>query len=173
VLADPQGQLQLCDLETGSVRPCGNIPVLALRSNHQIFAIPTYDQLLVVTHRDDKFPNDRFPDTFPGVRVSGTVYAFDFVTGQEKWKQPVAGLHLILDHLDHSPIVLCLARTFEQQGSSWKLSLLAIDRQHGQIVHQSDSQVQANFHQMSVNMQDGFVELKTYNDRLRLMPKSK
>ncbi len=173
VLADPQGQLRLCDLETGHVRPCGNIPVYALRSSHQIFAIPTYDQLLVVTHRDDKFPNDRFPDTFPALRVGGTVYAFDFMTGQEKWKQPVAGLHLILDHLDHSPIVLCLARTFEQQGSSWKLALLAIDRQHGQIVHQSDSQVQANFHQMSVNMQDGFVELKTYNDRLRLMPKSK
>ncbi len=172
-LVDPQGELQLCDLETGVLRSCGRVPTSALRSHTQIYTIPTYDQLLVVTHRDDKFPNDRSIDTFASMRVSGTMYSFDLTTGQEQWKQPVSGLHLVLDQLDHSPVVLCLSRTIEQNGSSWKWLLLAIDRQHGQIVHQSEAQVQANFHQISVNMADEVVELKTYNDRLRLAPKSK
>ncbi|MDB5335211.1 MAG: hypothetical protein JWN70_830 [Planctomycetaceae bacterium] len=175
VLADPQGQLQMCNLETGAVRPCGKVPTSALRSNSRIYTIPTYDQLLVVTHRDDKFPNDRSIDSFPAIRVNGMISAFDLATGNEQWKQSISGLHLILEQLDHSPIVLCLARVFEPngEGSSVKWLVLAIDRQHGQIVHQSESQVQASFHQMSVNMLDEVVELKTYNDRLRLVPKSK
>ena len=170
-LADPQGQLQLCDLETGSLRPCGRVPTTALRNTHQIYVIPTYDQFLVVVHRDDKFPNDRNVDAFPAIRVSGTIQSFDKATGQEKWKQSVSGLHLILEQLDHSPIVLCSARAVDQLGAKW--FLLAIDRQHGQIVHQSEAQVQASFHQMTVNMLDEVVELKTYNERLRLVPKSK
>ena len=171
-LADAQGQLQLCDLDTGTLRECGKVPTTALRSTSQIYMVPTYDQLLVVTHRDDKFPNDRGTDTFASLRVSGTVYSFDLATGQERWKQSVSGLHLILDQLDHSPIVMCMARTFEQTNSSYKWILMAIDRQHGQIVHQSENLVQATFHQLTINMQDEMVELKTYNDRLRLMPKA-
>ena len=124
-----------------------------------------------MSHQDSKFPNDRYGESFPSVRVAGTVQSFDLATGKEQWKQSVSGLHLILEHLDHSPVVLCLARTFEQNGSNWKLSLLAIDRQHGQIVHQSDTLVQSSYHQLSVNMQDEYVELRTYNDRLRLIPK--
>ena len=80
---------------------------------------------------------------------------------------------MVLERLDHSPVVLFLARTFEQNGSSWKLSLLAIDRHKGQILHQSEAQVQADFHQMTVNMKDEFIELRSYNDRLRMTPKSK
>ncbi len=175
VLADPQGKLQMCDLETGAVRPCGQLPTTALRSHTRIYTIPTYDQLLVVTHRDDKFPNDRSIDTFPSIRVNGMIFSFDWNTGAEQWKQSVSGLHLILEQLDHSPVVLCLARIFENNsdGASTKWQLLAIDRQHGQIVHQSESQVQASFHQLSINMLEEVVELKTYNDRLRLVPKSK
>ncbi len=124
-------------------------------------------------HQESKFANDRYGESFPSIRVAGTIYAFDLTTGKEQWKQPVSGLHLILERLDHSPIVLFLARTFEQNGSSWKLSLLAIDRQHGKVVHQSDIQVQSSFQQMSVNMQEEFVELRTYNDRLRLFPSAK
>lgn len=172
-LADAQGQLQMCNLETGTIRLAGHVPTSALRSNTQIHMVPTYDQLLVVTHRDDKFPNDRGTDSFSSLRVSGTVHSFDPATGEERWKQSVSGLHLILDQLDHSPIILCVARTMEQNGSSYKWMLLAIDRHRGQIVHQSENQVQASFHQLTINMQDEMVELKTYNDRLRLMPKSK
>lgn len=172
-LIDPQGQIQLCDLETGTLRACGSLPKSALRLNTQLYVIPTYDQLLVVAHQESQFQNDRYGETFPSIRVAGTIYSFDLVTGKEQWKQPASGLHLILERLDHSPIVLLLARTFEQNGSNWKLSLKAIDRQHGQIVHESDNQVQSSFHQMSVNMQEEFVELRTYNDRLRLFPKSK
>lgn len=172
-LVDPQGQIQLCDLESGTLRACGSLPRSALRPNTQIYMIPTYDQLLVVAHQEARFQNDRYGETFPSIRVAGTIHAFDLATGKEQWMQRVDGLHLILERLDHSPIVLLLARTFEQNGSNWKLALKAIDRQHGQIVHESENQVQSSFHQMSVNMQEEFVELRTYNDRLRLFPKSK
>lgn len=172
-LIDPQGQIQLCDLRTGALRACGVLPKSALRANTQIYVIPTYDQLLVVAHQDARFQNDRYGETFPSIRVAGMIYAFDLLAGKEQWKQEIYGLHLILERLDHSPIVLLLARTFEQNGSNWKLALKAIDRQHGQFVHDSENQVQSSFHQLSVNMQEEFVELRTYNDRLRLFPKSK
>lgn len=173
VLVNPKGQLQLCDLHTGTLTPAGTLPASALRAGHEVYAIPTYDQLLVVAHQNSRFANDRYGNVFPSVRVAGTVHSFDLATGKEQWKQSVSGLHLVLERLDHSPAVLFLARTFEQNGSSWKLSLLAIDRHKGQILHQSESQVQADFHQMSVNMKDEFIELRSYNDRLRLTPKSK
>lgn len=169
-LINARGQIQLCDLDTGKLRDCGVLPSSAMQTDKLVYVIPTYDQLLVVVHQEAKFANDRYGETFPSIRVAGSIYSFDLATGKEQWKQQASGLHLVLERLDHSPIVLLLARTFEQNGSSWKLSLEAIDRQHGKVVHQSDFQVQSSFHQLSVNMKEEFIELRTYNDRLRLFP---
>lgn len=170
-LIDEDGQIQVCNLETGARQSCGAIPKTSLRADHALYLIPTYDQLLVIDHQESKFAIDQYGESFPSVRVAGTVYSFDLITGRERWKQPVASQHLILDRLDHSPIALFVARSFEQSRSGWKLALQAIDRQHGKVVHQSEVQLQSGFHQLSINMQEQYVEMRTYNDRLRLMPK--
>lgn len=172
VLLGTDGQLQICDLKTGVLSPCGALPVKEIRNDTELRVIPTYEQLLVVACQNHRFPDDNHPESFPSMRVQGMVHAFELATGKEQWKQRVEGLHLILERLDDSPVVLFLARKMQRnQPSNWKLSVEAIDRQGGKIVLETTTSVQSNYHQLRLNGPDEFLELRSYNDRVRLSPK--
>lgn len=173
VTLNPDGQLQLCDLKTGKLRNCGALPPKTIRSDSEIRIIPSFDQLLAIVNQDDSFPEDNYPESFASLRVHGMVHSFELNSGREQWKQKVDGLHLILERLDYSPVVFFLSRKFQRNlTNNWLLTLKAIDRHAGRIVHESDTFVQSSFHLLTINVPDAFIELRTYNDRLRLAPKS-
>jgi outer membrane protein assembly factor BamB len=172
VILNGDGQLQLCNLKTGSLTPSGMLTPKELRSDTEVRVIPTYDQLLVIANRSRQFPKDPPPESFPSIQVHGMVYAFDLTSGKEQWKQRIEGLHLILECLDHSPVALFVSRTFQQnQIANWRISLKAIDRFGGKIVHDSSWLSQLPLQVLTVNVPGEFLEFRTYSDRIRLTPK--
>jgi outer membrane protein assembly factor BamB len=172
IVMNGAGQLQLCHLKTGALSSCGALSPKELRHDTEIRVIPTYDQLFVVANQMRLFPKDSFPESFSSVQVHGMVHAIELETGKEQWKQKIEGLHLIVERLDYSPVVLFVSRVFQQKPTpSWTLSLKVIDRYAGKIVHSSSNLVQATFQVLMVNVPDEFIEFRTYNDRIRLSPK--
>lgn len=173
ILLSGAGQMQICHLDTGLLTPCGMLPAASLRPDSEVRVISTYDQLLVAVNQIRLFPKNSSPESFPSLQVNGMMHAFDLNTGKEQWKQKVEGLYLILERLDHSPVALFTSRVLHQhnQVTNWKLTLKAIDRFGGKVVHSSTNIVQPTFQVLIVNVPDEFIEFRTYNDRIRLSPK--
>jgi hypothetical protein len=109
------------------------------------------------------------------VRASGVVLAFDAATGRQRWKQPVQGQNLMLERLTFSPFLVFASRKYEQKGrlNFWSLHLLAIDKLTGAKLLDEKSAAQPGFRSVNVNASDRFVELRSFNERVRLYPVEK
>jgi hypothetical protein len=116
-----------------------------------------------------------YSEQVPFVRASGLILAFDATTGKQRWKQPVQTQNLMLERLTFSPFLVFSSRRYEQKGKLhfWSLHLMAIDKLSGTKLLDEKSAAQPGFRSVTVNASDRYVELRSYNERVRLYPVEK
>ncbi len=121
---------------------------------------------------NDQQNRSYFPSDFPSIQMHGLLHAIDRKTGQLRWKQEIRNQNLIVDRLDHSPIVLLYARKYERKGNLhiWSLECQAVDKITGRLVLNTSIGTQSGFQEVLVNLPRHFVELRSYNERIRLTP---
>lgn len=172
-LFDPAGKFSLLDLKSGSVQLLGEVGQDDMKGRQEVLALADNVNVYLVINRAGN--QNYYSEQVPFMRASGVVFAFDPRAGKLRWKQSVTGQNLVLERLDFSPFLVFAARRYEQKGklNVWSLSVLALDKMNGAKLLDVAAPSQPGFRSVTVNAAERFVELRGYNERVRLYPVDK
>jgi hypothetical protein len=162
--------LGIVDLAEGA-RQTLDVSEIDIKAKNELFVFTDREQVYLVVNRPGSIQN-YYNEQLPYVRINGTVAAFDLATGQPRWKQQVLGQNLLLERLEFSPVLLFVSRKFENKGQMnfWSMHLVALDKATGVRKLDEKSAQQPGFRSLTINARDRFIELRGWNDRLRLYP---
>jgi outer membrane protein assembly factor BamB/tetratricopeptide (TPR) repeat protein len=162
--------LGILDLAEGA-RQTLDVAEIDIKAKNELFVFTDREQVYLVVNRPGSIQN-YYNEQLPYVRINGTVAAFDLATGQPRWKQQVLGQNLLLERLEFSPVLLFVSRKFENKGQMnfWSMHLVALDKSTGVRKLDEKSAQQPGFRSLTINARDRFIELRGWNDRLRLYP---
>jgi hypothetical protein len=171
-LLDPSGQFRVLELGSGQARLLGTITPDEFRRKSEAFAFSDHENVYLVVneHQSPTY----YSEGMASLSVHGTIRAYDARQGGERWRQKVGDQNLILECLDYTPVLVFASRKYEGRGDSgyWSLAILAIDKRSGRKLLNVSSPSQSGFQSMSVNLAEKFIELRSYNERVRLVPKT-
>ncbi|MGQ0637484.1 MAG: outer membrane protein assembly factor BamB family protein [Planctomycetaceae bacterium] len=170
---DRGGRFQQLNLETGQVQLLGELTPEELKGQLEFFALA--DGLNVYLLLNARHNNQFYSEQVPFVRASGLILAFDPIQAALRWKRSITGQNLLLERLEASPLLLFASRRHEQRGrlSYWSLHLVGLDKLSGAKLLDEKSAAQPGFRSVTVNSADRYVELRSYNERVRLYPVEK
>ncbi|MGE5193274.1 MAG: PQQ-binding-like beta-propeller repeat protein, partial [Deltaproteobacteria bacterium] len=173
VLEPAGGKFSVVNLLTGARRDMATIAPDDLKPRGEVYALADNVNVYLIINKGQH--QNYYSEQVPFVRASGVVMAFDAATGRQRWRQPVQGQNLMLERLTFSPFLVFASRRYEQKGrlNFWSLHLLAIDKLTGTKLLDEKSAAQPGFRSVSVNATDRYVELRSYNERVRLYPVDK
>lgn len=162
--------LGILDLAEGT-RQTLDVSEIDIKAKNELFVFTDREQVYLVVNRPGSIQN-YYNEQLPYVRINGTVAAFDLATGQTRWKQQVLGQNLLLERLEFSPVLLFVSRKFENKGQMnfWSMHLVALDKATGVRKLDEKSAQQPGFRSLTINARDRYIELRGWNDRLRLYP---
>ncbi|MBI3861654.1 MAG: PQQ-binding-like beta-propeller repeat protein [Planctomycetia bacterium] len=169
-ILDTDGKFALVDLQSGKRRELATILADDLGSRTDAFVVADHTNLFLLLNKGP--PSSSFSDQVPFIRASGTILAFDLESGKQRWKQAVQQQNLLLERLTASPYLLFSNREYKQRNRLpvWSLHLVAIDKLSGEKLLDEKSISQPGFRSVIVNAADRYIELRSYNERLRLYP---
>ena len=163
------GKLATFDLDTHESQTLETLKPADLSGlNRQRFLVSDNDRLfLIVSGQQTNFYGDEL-DTVP---VNGAGFAFDRRAGGELWRQKVDNQALVLNHFGASPALLFSTRKFEQRGKVHVQvhRLLMFDKKTGRKLFEDELTNQFSGFRLNLNLAERYIELLTYNDRLRLV----
>ncbi len=163
------GTLATFDLDTRESQTLAMLKPADLSGlNRQKYLVADNDRLfLIVSGQQTNY----YGDELVTVPVNGTIFAFDRRVGGELWRQKVDNQALVLNHFGASPALLFSTRKFEQRGrvSVQVHRLLMFDKKTGRKLYEDELTNQFSGFRMNLNLAERYVELLTYNDRLRLV----
>jgi hypothetical protein len=163
------GKLTTFDLDTRESQTLGTLKSADLSGlNRQRYLVADNDRLfLIVSGQQTNY----YGDELMTVPVNGTIFAFDRRKGGELWQQRVDNQALVLNHFGASPTLLFSTRKFEQRGKVHVQvhRLLMFDKQTGRKLFEDELTNQYNGFRLNLNLAERYVELQSYNDRLRLV----
>ena len=163
------GALELIDLQTGAVKPIGTVDSSDLKSKTELYTVADDGRVYLFVNRK-RSGSHYYSSGLPSVRVNGLALAFDRSTGKQLWRQEVSGQNLILEQLDNLPILIFSARKYVRKGGAgytlW--SLTALDKRTGRKLIDVETPTNSSFRWLDVNMVARYVDLRSYNERLRL-----
>jgi outer membrane protein assembly factor BamB len=167
------GELELVDLQTGERRKlAGNYPVSQLRAG-DTFAVADHERLYMIRSSQRRAYTVQFPEGFQrSLSVGGQIAAFDLRTGKPAWTSNHIPAHnLVLDFLADSPVMLFAGRQLVRSGEfgHWSFNLLVLDKRTGHQVLKTTDPSATGFKTLEVNMAEKYIELRSFNQRLRLM----
>lgn len=165
------GEFRLLELEGGRLRSLGAISQDEFNAKSEAFAFADYENIYLVVNQQRG--TGHYSEALPSLAVNGKIHAFDARLGKERWMQSVSGQDLVLERLEHSPVLVFSTRKFEGKGNLnyWNQSLAVLDKQSGRKLLSTTTPSQAGFQTLSVNLAERYVELRSYNERIRLTPK--
>jgi outer membrane protein assembly factor BamB len=166
------GDIERIDLTDGAILKFREkYPAAALRAPGDIFAIADRDRLFLL-----RSPNRRRPLEYPeGFRstltVGNEVLAFDAHEGTLLWQRKVSPHSLVLDSIHDSPMLTFVWRTLvtNKEFGHWSVHILVIDKRTGRQVLSTSDMAASNFRTLELNMAEKYIELRSYNQRLRLI----
>jgi hypothetical protein len=173
VLEPTSGKFAVLDLQSGQRRELATISPDDLKQRNELYALADNVNIYLIINKGAN--QNYYSEQVPFVRASGLVLAFDAVTSKQRWKQPVQTQNLMLERLTFSPFLVFSSRRYEQKGKLhfWSLHLMAIDKLSGTKILDEKSAAQPGFRSVTVNASDRYVELRSYNERVRLYPVEK
>jgi len=164
--------LKLVDLQNGKSRRIGEaISKSDLKSKSELFAIADQHNLYFIVNRRDR-ESYYYSDGIAPLHVNGLVFAFDRKTGRQLWKQKVQNQNLVRQQFNHSPMLVFAARKYVQKPFAYStLSLLVLDKQTGRrlVERTAPSNSYSDYHNLSLNMDERYIELRSYNQRIRFI----
>ncbi len=170
VVLRTEGALLTVNLDSGTINEFGEVPQADLMTRSDIYVLNDRDNLyLVVNHprRSGVFSSDGLRS----VRVNGPLFAFDRRTHKPLWKQTVTDQNLPLYSLNSSPVLTFVSRSYVRQGALnyWSLKILAIDKQTGRRLIDTQAPFNSSFRSIDVNLSEHYIELRSYGQRIRLI----
>jgi outer membrane protein assembly factor BamB len=172
-LIEPDGKFGLIDLQTGQRKSLATIPAEDWNPRTESFVVADHTNLFLLLNKDP--PTSSFSDQVPFIRASGAILAFDLESGKQRWKQVVQHQNLLLERLSASPFLLFSNREYKTKGRlpMWSLHLEALDKLTGARLLDEKTISQPGFRSITVSAAERYVELRSYNERLRLYPADK
>ena len=170
------GAVQCVDLQTGTVTAMGTIPAENLKSRAETYAFADFDNLYIAVNAKNNGKNNvYYSEGLPHVRLNGTLFAFNTRENKLRWQQKVEGQHLLLERLDYSPYLVMASRRFDPKAANrmWLLSLVVYDKFTGEKLLDQQAPPQSGFRNLIVHPSDHSVELRGYNERVRMLPVQK
>lgn len=159
------GEFELLDLESGQIRAMESLAEEEIRRSSEIYVVADYDAVYLILNQGRVTV---YSESLPSVRVHGKVLAFNRISGKRLWEQEVANQNLLLEDFQHSPVVIFSARTYRRNGNYWSSNVLAIDKRSGRKLADESTVANSDFRGLTINNADRFIELRTYNERVRL-----
>ncbi|MFO1020731.1 MAG: hypothetical protein U0903_08550 [Planctomycetales bacterium] len=179
-------EMELVDLHSGGAKPLGKMELPSnSRRNPSLTAFRDWEQIYVAINRGGA--RTIFQDGLPVTEVNGMVLAFSATDGGLKWKKELrggrngwdregGGYGAILERLNDSEVLLFSRREFERKNRQddfgmWTQRLVAVDKETGREVLRTAIVPASGFRSMTVHPAEGIVELRGYDQRVRLVPK--
>ncbi|WP_437192397.1 outer membrane protein assembly factor BamB family protein [Planctomicrobium sp. SH527] len=180
--------LMMIDLRDGSERLLANLKDYRNGSQSPVHVISERDRFYIVIENRESSAGYL---GIQGVPATGAVLCFDRA-GELKWTlnpqtqvQPLTSLSnknrpprswplkLLTQDFSDSPVVLLVADVSEHSGEHYfhRLKVVAVDKATGKIViDQGIPSESGGFSYVYVNLEHQRIELRTYNEQLRLIP---
>ena len=158
-------------VEAGPDRISPVIPKDHVLPQHGLGIRPSDDRFV----QEERLHMHKIPAVRAFVRANGVLMAIDLASGKQRWKQSVQGQNLMLERLAFSPYLVFSSRKSETKGrlSVWSLQLLVIDKQTGTKLLDEKSSAQPGFRSITISTVDRYVELRSYQERVRIYPVDK
>jgi hypothetical protein len=172
-LLEPDGKFALLDLRTGERRDLATLLADDIKGRTEVYVLSDNVNVYLIINKGQN--QNYYSEQVPFVRVNGLIVAFELTSGKERWKQSVKGQNLMLERLTFSPFLVFASRKYEQKGKLhfWSLHLVAIDKLSGTRLLDEKSAAQPGFRSVTISAVDRYVELRSYNERVRLYPAEK
>ena len=108
----------------------------------------------------------------PFVRANGVVAAFDRQQSKLRWKQQISEQNLLIERLDHSPLLVFASRKYERNGRlQFSMQhIVALDKLSGAKLLDNRAAAQQGIRSVNVSLGERYIELRGFNDRIRLYP---
>lgn len=136
------------------------------------FALADEEHLYFMANTPDtRF--DHYGESLPSVRANGIIHAWNRSDGKLAWRQEIKNQNLVVDRFQTVPVLLFVTRSWKDRGNAnfGILSIKVVDKKSGAILHDSSSpSIYNGFHSLDVNLSEPAIELKSYNQRIRLVP---
>ena len=163
-------KFSVVDLTTGARQVLASIAPEDLKARNEVYVVADNDSLYLLINKGQN--QNYYSEQVPFVRANGTLLAFDLASGKQRWRQPVQGQNLMLERLAFSPYLVFSSRKFEQKGrlNLWSLQLLVIDKRTGTKLLDEKSSAQPGFRSITISTSDRYVELRSYQERVRIYP---
>jgi outer membrane protein assembly factor BamB len=173
VLEAGDGKFGVIDLATGKRHDMATIAPEDIKGKPEFYALSDNNHVYLLVNKGQN--QNYYSEQVPFVRASGLVMSFDSASGKLRWKQPVQAQNLMLERMTFSPFLVFSSRKYEQKGklNFWSLHLLAIDKYSGTKLLDEKSAAQPGFRSVTVSAAERYVELRSYNERVRLYPVEK
>jgi hypothetical protein len=171
---DPGAKFAVIDLTTGTRQELATIAPEDLKGrSNDVYVVADNDSLFLLINRGQN--QNYYSEQVPFVRANGVLLALDLAKGKQRWRQPVAGQNLMLERLAFSPYLVFSSRKAEQKGrmSHWSLQLQVIDKHTGAKLLDEKSSAQPGFRSITISTADRYVELRSYQERVRIYPVDK
>ena len=103
--------------------------------------------------------------------------AFDLNTQHLRWTHQVAEpCNLLLTSLDHSPVALFTKSENKTIGrrprtTIRRMNLMALNKQNGDVLLDETVYMQPSLQNLRIDWQGKYIELRTYNERVRMTPR--
>jgi hypothetical protein len=169
----PGAKFAVIDLTSGQRQELTNVAADDLKGRNEIYVVADNDGLYLLINKGQN--HNYYSEQVPFVRANGVLMAIDLASGKQRWKQPVQGQNLMLERLAFSPYLVFSSRKSETKGrlSVWSLQLLVIDKQSGAKLLDEKSSAQPGFRSITISTVDRYVELRSYQERVRIYPVDK
>ena len=171
LVLDESAACHLLDLDGGEVTPLGNVDPDLIKAGSQIHAVADGENVYVLV---DHLKHGQYSHVNqPAVRINGTVFALPRAGGGLAWQKQVENQNLLLAQFGHSPLMVFLSYRYVQlpklQSGYMKLDLLALDKQTGRAVAESNQVSNGGgYYQLRLNLADRYFEIRSHNERIRI-----
>jgi len=170
------GELEIVDLQSGERSTLADpYPAAQLRAG-DTFAVTDRERLYMIKSSQRRSYAVQFPEGFQrSLNVGGRITAFNLRDGKIAWTNSHIPSHnLVLDFLADSPVLTFAGRQLVRSGAAqefghWSFNLLVLDKRTGHEVLKATDPSASNFKTLEVNMAEKYIELRSFNQRLRLM----
>ncbi len=172
LVVPPDGKVERIDIASGKRSPLEPLPAEDAKVRRtESYALCDDDHIYFLANTADKAGFHHYGENLPSVRANGTIHAWNRSDGKLAWRQEVENQNLVVDRFRSVPVLLFVTRSWKQKGNYGTLSVQAIHKQTGKVLHNSTMpSMYSGFHSLEVNLSEPSIELRSYNLRMRLVP---
>lgn len=173
----PEGTFSQLNLKTGELHLLGKVDLDALKSRRTVYCVTDNQNAYLIIDWASRRSTDRYSGNhLATIRITGKIFAFNLDDPSDHWVYEVEDPRLLmLSGLQDAPLLVLARPQSETVGRRPrqminKVNLVAINKRNGEQVLDATLHMQPNFQKAHVNLPGKYIELQTYNDRVRLMP---